>query len=404
MKPVRFTAKSVPYALAIVTVLAYGLLLPLTGFYWDDWPFAWIANFLGPAEFIPAFRGFRPFLGPIFFLTTSVIPSNPLLWQVFALIIRFLSALAAWFALDQIFPSRKRQTLLVALLFLVFPGYSQHWVAFTHINQEWIPFIFYLLSFGFSARALRTNSPETPALAPGRLAPAGRVSRPERGASANEDEQKNTNKLNTSPSFQQFIHVHLRDLLSKSSLVKNSYSLNTALALIFLVIGLFPTEYFIGLEPLRFLFIWIIVSEGTEGIRARLIKTLKSWWPYLLIWMVDAIWLGYYYKSGAYISYDLTAVQTTPPLITAFAVFGDALWKAGLYVWAQVLVLTSQALSAPTSLLTLILIVIVFLLSSFYLLKLELTPSPPFPSGSATASHPNGRGSDDTRKTFAASA
>ncbi len=141
--------------LAGVTVLAYGLLLPMTGFYWDDWPFAWMRQFLGPGEFIPAFRGFRPFLGPIFFLTTSVLPPNPLLWQVFGLIIRFLSALAAWFALSNIWPGHKRQALMATALFLVFPGYSQQWVALTHVNQEWIPFIFYLLSFGFTARALR---------------------------------------------------------------------------------------------------------------------------------------------------------------------------------------------------------------------------------------------------------
>ncbi|HRQ22638.1 MAG TPA: hypothetical protein PLF42_04330, partial [Anaerolineales bacterium] len=68
---------------------AYGLLLPVTGFYWDDWPFAWIAQFLGPAEFTPAFAPFRPFLGPIFYVTTSLIPIHPLAWQVFALVVRF---------------------------------------------------------------------------------------------------------------------------------------------------------------------------------------------------------------------------------------------------------------------------------------------------------------------------
>jgi hypothetical protein len=36
---------------AVLTLLAYGLLLPVTGFYWDDWHFAWIAKFLGPAEY-----------------------------------------------------------------------------------------------------------------------------------------------------------------------------------------------------------------------------------------------------------------------------------------------------------------------------------------------------------------
>ena len=83
------------FLIAIITVIAYGLLLPLTGFYWDDWPFAWIAKFLGPAEFIPAFMPFRPFLGPIFYFTTSLIPPVPLYWQIFALIIRFLIGIAS---------------------------------------------------------------------------------------------------------------------------------------------------------------------------------------------------------------------------------------------------------------------------------------------------------------------
>lgn len=312
VKSLRFRSKSIPLVFAITTVLAYGLLLPLTGFYWDDWPFAWIAKFLGPAEFIPAFAGFRPFLGPIFFVTTSLIPPNPLLWQIFALLIRFFSGLAAWFALNQIWPNHRRQTLMASLLFLVFPGYSQHWVALTHINQEWIPLIFYLLSFGFTARALR---------------------RPE-GAG--------------------------RD---------------TTFALVLMIAGIFPTEYFFGLEGLRFLFIWIIVSEEVIGVGSRFIQTMKRWWPYLLIWLGDAIWLFYYYRSGAYISYDVEATQHIPAIGDIFITFGDALWKAGLYIWAQILVLTTQSIHTPTSLATLLLIAVAFFLFSFYLLRLDIEDS-----------------------------
>jgi hypothetical protein len=323
MKAIRFTARSIPLLFAVITVVAYGLLLPLTGFYWDDWPFAWLGKFLGPAAFIPAFRGFRPFLGPIFFITTSLLSFNPLLWQTFALIIRFVAGLAAWFALCGIWADHKRPALIAAGLFLVFPGYSQHWVALTHINQEWIPFIFYLLSFGFTARALRT-------------APA-QMSLPDGGAQP----RGSTNKL-------------------------------SVIAMIFLIAGLFPTEYFIGLEPLRFLFIWVIVMEGSQGSRARLLRTLKHWWPYLLIWLADAAWLLYFYKSGAYVSYDLTAASVVPSISDGLVAFGDALWKAGVYVWVQVLLLVGRSITAPTSLLTLGFILLAFLLSALYFLKLDL--------------------------------
>ena len=343
MKPIRFTARSVPLLFAVITVVAYGLLLPLTGFYWDDWPFAWLGRFLGPAAFIPAFRGFRPFLGPVFFITTSLLPLSPLLWQIFALIIRFLAGLTAWFALRGIWPDHKRPALIAAVLFLVFPGYSQHWVALTHINQEWIPFIFYLLSFGFTARALRAAPAQIP-----------------QGDDVNADARE-ASHLPAETSLPGG-RVHPRGVPGKWSLA----------ALIFLVAGLFPTEYFIGLEPLRFLFIWVIVMEESQGFRARLLKTLKHWWPYLLIWLVNALWLLYFYKSGAYVSYDLTAVSVVPSVSDAFVAFGDALWKAGLYVWVQVLVLISRSITAPTSLLTAGLILLAFFLSAFYFLKLDL--------------------------------
>ncbi len=300
---------------AAVTLLAYGLLLPFTGFYWDDWPFAWIAKFLGPAEFIPAFSGVRPFLGPIFFVTTSLIPPVPIYWQAFALVVRFLAGLSAWFALKQSFPRHPRQALITSLLFLVFPGYSQHWVAFTHINQEWIPFIFYLLSFGFSARAIRRS----------------------------------------------FAHP-------------TAARMDMFYALLLLVAGVFPTEYFIGLEPMRFLFIWAILSDEMPDLKQRFVQSLKRWFPYLLIWLVNALWLAYFYTLGSYESYEVAVVHDPLTLAQILSVMGDALWKTGFYIWGQVIVLIVQTLTAPTSLLTLVLILLSFF-PLFYFLNRSFSPT-----------------------------
>lgn len=324
--------RSIPLLFLLVTIIAYGLLLPLTGFYWDDLPFAWMAKFLGPQEFIPAFAGVRPFLGPIFFLTTSLIPPVPLYWQIFALLIRFIAVLSAWFALTQIWPRHKRQTLIASLLFLVFPGYSQHWVAFTHINQEWIPFIFYLLSFGFTARALRVP------IAPSGLTP----SRPVTG-----------------------VEVPSR----KPPLVLNR---DTVLALLFLIAGVFPTEYFVSIEPMRFLFIWIIVSEQISGFGERFFETLKRWWPYLLIWLANGAWLAYFYTIGNYASYEVEVVSEPLTMTHVFLTLGEAIWKAGFYVWVQIFALTSKAITAPTTLVTVGLTTIAFILIIFYLHKVDL--------------------------------
>ncbi len=310
MKSIRFVERSIPVLFLVVTIVAYGLLLPFTGFYWDDLPFAWIAKFLGPGEFLPAFAQVRPFLGPIFFVTTSLVPPVPLYWQIFALVIRFASGLSAWFALNQVWPRHKRQTLIASLLFLVFPGYSQHWVAFTHINQEWIPFIFYLLSFGFSARALRNP---------------------------------------------------------------NNFKSNTFYAVLLLIVGVFPTEYFVSIEPLRFLFIWVIISEEVTGFRQRFIESLKRWWPYLLVWLANGVWLAYFYTAGGYASYDVEVVKQPLTLLRILSTVSEAIWKAGAYVWVQVLVLAARALTAPTTLLTLGLIVLAFILIVLYLRRLDLS-------------------------------
>ena len=337
MQADRFIERSIPLLFLIVTIIAYGLLLPLTGFYWDDWPFAWIAKFLGPQEFFPAFAGVRPFLAPIFFVTTSLIPPVPIYWQIFALIIRFISGLSAWFALSQIWPRHKRQILVASLLFLVFPGYGQHWVALTHINQEWIPFIFYLLSFGFTARALRNQ----PVIARRVVFPT-KQSHNYKGMASGNERPRNAR-------------------------------VNTFYALLLLIPGVFPTEYFIGLEPMRLLFIWVIVSETIDGFRQRLIQSLKHWVPYLFVWLANVAWLAYFYTIGSYESYEVEVVKEPLTVLHLFSSIGEALWKAGFYIWGQVIELITNVITAPTSLLTLALIFLSFFLLSIYLRKHSFT-------------------------------
>jgi hypothetical protein len=299
MMNIRNPQKYIPVAFASITLVAYGLLLPFTGFYWDDWPFSWIARFLGPGDFIPAFAPFRPFLGPIFYFTTSLVPPVPLYWQIFALVIRFVLGISAWWMFKQIWPNRQRTAFIAALFILIFPGYSQHWVAFTHINQELIPFIFYLLSFGYTFKALHAEKP----------------------------------------------------------------TVYIVIALLLQLCGIFPTEYFFGLEGLRFLFLFSVLQGN---LIERFAKTLKIWWPYLLVWILNAAWLIYYYKFGQYASYAITATQSLTVLSFLQEAL-DALWKTGLYVWIQVLPLTLTSLRTPASLLTLGLVVLSFILLTPYL-------------------------------------
>jgi hypothetical protein len=64
-----------PHAtLLFVALLAYGLLIPQLGFYWDDLPISWIAYQLGPAALTKYFSTNRPVWGLLYQITTRILP------------------------------------------------------------------------------------------------------------------------------------------------------------------------------------------------------------------------------------------------------------------------------------------------------------------------------------------
>ena len=320
--PMRFPRLekiSPPLVLFLVSLLAYGLLIPFTGFYWDDWPYAWIARFLGLPEFWPASLAYRPFLAPNYMLTIGLVGTNPLAWQAFAVLFRFLTGLAAWFALDSVWPNHKRAALTASLLFLAFPGYSQQWVALTHVNQELLPLLCYLLSFGLTARALRN---------PQKFAPL------------------------------------------------------TVFAILLQIIGVFQTEYFFGMEVFRFFFLWAIVSETTQGFQTRFLQTLKRWRPYLLVWIANAAWLAYFYKYGAYQSYAVTLGEdsstTAATLTSLIQALADALYKSLVLSWAQVFGQAARVFPGVSAWIAIGLILLTFAIVSVYAARnpQRATPDP----------------------------
>jgi hypothetical protein len=316
MKLKHFTPRTIPLLFGGLTVLTYGLLIFRMGFYWDDWVFAWIAHTFGPLEFIEAFRPFRPLLGPIFTLTTSLLPSNPVVWQIFGLVVRFASVWVTWWTLRAIWPERPRQTLIASLLFLVYPGYGQQWVALTHINQEWIPLIAWIWSLGLTASALRN---------PNRFFP------------------------------------------------------KTIAAVLLGAFGLFCTEYFLGLEPLRLLVIFFILPD--TGFWQKVKNSLRYWLPYLCVWLGNMVWLYFYYRSGVYQSYQTGGVKLFSQSLTNLAVtvqqeLFNTLHLAGFQAWVQSFTILGIPLNSLTFWLTMSLACLSFVLIFIYLWKVKLPASP----------------------------
>lgn len=280
----------IPASLFLLVLLAYGLLIPWMGFYWDDWPFAWFLRFFGSAEFIESFRPFRPFLGPIFQVTTTLFGGNPFTWQMIGLITRFLLSLEVWFVLRLIWPTQKQNLTWVVFLFTVYPGYQQQWVALTHVNQELIPLLWLIASFGVTAWALRNG--------------------------------RYTKRL-------------------------------TILAILLQAMGLFSTEYFFGLEILRFFFLLAIFAETIKNRKELLQKTGLQWLPYFIVWMLNAVWTYTFHRSTAYDSYDINLLSssTLSPLalgnemITTFSLSGFTAWLGTFNIFSTIDGTVTQAIA-----------------------------------------------------------
>ena len=270
---------AIPALILLLVALAYGLLIPWMGFYWDDWPFAWFLKFFGPAEFIESFRPFRPLLGPIFAVTTSIFGGHPVVWQILGLVIRFLLGLEVWWLLRKTWPTRQSSVLWTVLLFTVYPAYGQQWVALTHINQELIPLLFLLASFIITAHILRN---------------------------------------------------------------KNTPKYFTVLAIALQALGLFSTEYFFGLEILRFFFILVILAETIHDRKDLVKKTILQWMPYLIVWVVNAVWTYSYHQSTSYNSYEINVSAMLSPLalinefITTLSLSGFTSWIGTFNIFASI--------------------------------------------------------------------
>ncbi|MBN2387046.1 MAG: hypothetical protein JXB85_08495 [Anaerolineales bacterium] len=311
-----FSTKSIPAAFAVLILVAYGLLIPWLGFYWDDWLYAWISHAYGVGEFIPTSLALRPFLGPIYVVTFSLLGENPLAWQIFGLLTRFAAVYAAWWSFSRVWPERRRQVLIAALFFLVFPGYGQQWVALTHTNQEWIPLIAYLFSFGLTAMALRDPSRAT------------------------------------------------------------RWTVGAVLLGAF---GLITTEYFFGYEVLRLLIIWFILPA--EAFRKKIIQVLKADWPYLLVWLANAVFLFFFYRSRFYGSYQTDSLMNNfqqSPLAIAEMLKQEVLntfTLSAFSAWTQTITIFNQPVRSATFWLAGGLTVLAFAGILFYLRRLDL-PKP----------------------------
>jgi hypothetical protein len=132
--------------LLLVAILAYGLLLPQMGFYWDELPMSWIRYELGPEAMTRYFSTNRPVWGMLYQITTRFLPQVAIYWEVFGLFWRWLAAVLVWGIARSLWPGHNRFAIASALAFLIYPGFNQQWTSYLY-SHFLIVLCFLLLSF-----------------------------------------------------------------------------------------------------------------------------------------------------------------------------------------------------------------------------------------------------------------
>src|SRR5512134_3023542 len=140
----------------MTTVITYGVSIPDLGYYHDDWFVLWSGQARGAESLMPLFSTDRPFMGVVYSVIYRFLGDSILGWHVYALLWRCIGGLAFFWILRLIWPNQKYITTLIAVLFIVYPGFLSQPNANTKQNHLY-GFGTALLSIALMLQAIKTN-------------------------------------------------------------------------------------------------------------------------------------------------------------------------------------------------------------------------------------------------------
>jgi hypothetical protein len=216
IKTITGSKLAVPVFLLVICVLAYGLLTPTLGYYWDDWPYAWINHMFGPGGYPDFVALDRPHSAWVFVGLTALYGEQPLGYQINGVLMYWFCAVLFWVLLRMLWPQEEDAALWAGILFAVYPGFVGHPNAI-------------IFNHHFAAMALAFFSFIGMILA---------IRRPGRGW---------------------WWHIP---------------------AVLALILSQFSIEYYLGWEAVRPLVIWLALRERGFGVRQRLGMGIRHLAPY----------------------------------------------------------------------------------------------------------------------------
>ena len=224
------------FLLLLTTVITYGVSIPKLGYYHDDWFVLWSAQSRGAESLIPLFSTDRPFMGVVYSVVYRLLGDTVINWHLYALLWRFIGGLACFWILRLIWPNEKYLTTLMAVLFVIYPGFLSQPNANTKQNHL----------YGFGTALLS-------------------------------------------------IALMLQAIKTRQTAWKIACIL---LSLILTANYLWIYEYMIGFEGTRLILVgFVYFRDGLREIRKLAVETLKWLWPYWLITAVFLYWRVFVFEG-----------------------------------------------------------------------------------------------------------
>lgn len=317
LRRLKFSQKSLPWALLALCVAAFGLLIPWLGYYWDDWAKILVARLWGLQGYWAYYAEDRPLSAWTHILFTPILGYRPLAWQLFSLLLTWLSALGAWWSLSRLWPMARRRAAYTALLFAVYPVFTLRAAAIT-FHQQWLQYALFLFSLGAMIQSVR---------------------------------------------------------------VPRRFGLWTGLALAAMLTQLTVTEYFAPLELLRLPVLWFLSGQEPAPAGKRPARTLRRWAPYLLALAAYITWRLFFVRLSGEDPYRADTLYNffSAPLDTALNLARTML-QDGLYLlvstWAQDLNVGPITKITSFNMAALVFSAGVALAAALYLQRLELPEEP----------------------------
>jgi hypothetical protein len=134
--------------------------------------------------------------------------------------------------------------------------------------------------------------------------------------------------------------------------------------------NLFSTEYFFGLELLRPVMLWLVIAEGTTGLKDRLKKVFLYWSPYLLVLIGFTVWRVFFFTSANYSISAMESLSTTPQstILGLLTALGSNFLTGGWLAWNQIFnPPNALALDVTTTQIFWLVVIATFLVSMVYL-------------------------------------